>query len=224
MRRTQCDDNGIRGEWDYVMKRECAALSSIALSVALLGCGAAPPAAPAPRGQAEQAQPYAGARARAIKALAPERVDELLAGRGAGYALAAELNGYPGPRHVLELARQLALSPEQERVASDLAAIMEQQARALGTQLVELEAQLNRTFAGGTTTQEELARLTADIGTLEGRLRAVHLGTHLTMRDALSPHQRAQYDSLRGYSGHVGHAGMVGGTRTGAPRHEPAPR
>ena len=37
-----------------------------------------------------------------------------------GLALAAELNGYPGPRHVLDLADQLGLTPEQQVEAQRL--------------------------------------------------------------------------------------------------------
>lgn len=46
-----------------------------------------------------QHSPYAGLPAREIKALSPEEIADLAAGRGMGLALAAELNGYPGPRH-----------------------------------------------------------------------------------------------------------------------------
>jgi hypothetical protein len=42
-------------------------------------------------------QPYAGLEARAIKALSEQQIADLEAGRGMGMALAAELNGYPGP-------------------------------------------------------------------------------------------------------------------------------
>jgi hypothetical protein len=57
-----------------------------------------------PRREAPSEAPYAGHQERPIKALAPEEVAGLLGGEGMGYALAAELNHYPGPRHVLDLA------------------------------------------------------------------------------------------------------------------------
>src|SRR4051794_23181782 len=57
--------------------------------------------------------PYAGMQARPIKALSEQQVADLAAGRGMGLALAAELNGYPGPTHVLELADRLELSADQ---------------------------------------------------------------------------------------------------------------
>lgn len=47
--------------------------------------------------------PYSGTEARPVKALNEQQVADLRAGRGMGLALAAELTGYPGPSHVLEL-------------------------------------------------------------------------------------------------------------------------
>ena len=52
----------------------------------------------------EKPSPYAGQQARQVKALSKAEIEGLLAGRGLGYAKAAELNHYPGPRHVLDLA------------------------------------------------------------------------------------------------------------------------
>ena len=57
--------------------------------------------------------PYVGMQTRSIKALSEQQIADLKAGRGMGLALPAELNGYPGPAHVLELSDQLGLSTEQ---------------------------------------------------------------------------------------------------------------
>lgn len=168
----------------------------LALTVLLAGCATAP--APPSR---DPAQPYAGPEQRPIKALATERVADLLAGRGASYALAAELNSYPGPRHVLDLAAGLGLTPEQKRAAEEAYATMEAEAKQLGQQLVEREAALDRAFAGGAATAGEVARLAGEAAATEGQLRAVHLRAHLAMKDALTPEQVARYDRLRGYAG-----------------------
>ena len=64
-------------------------------------------------GTAVAQTPYAGMQTRSIKALSDQQIADLRAGRGMGLALAAELNGYPGPSHVLELADKLDLSPDQ---------------------------------------------------------------------------------------------------------------
>ena len=62
------------------------------------------------------ASPYAGEQSRSIKSLSQQDVADYMAGKGMGCAKAAELNGYPGPAHVLELADQLALTPSQTLV------------------------------------------------------------------------------------------------------------
>ena len=50
--------------------------------------------------------PYAGQQTRTIKALSDDEIAALRNGEGMGMAKAAELNGYPGPIHVLSLAAQ----------------------------------------------------------------------------------------------------------------------
>jgi Spy/CpxP family protein refolding chaperone len=153
-----------------------------------------------PTGAATQ-QPYAGLQNRPLKALPPERVDALLAGRGAEYALAAELNHYPGPLHVLQLGAQLELTPQQEQRAQELYAAVQQGAQPLGRQLVELETQLDTAFGSGAITPAELSRRTDEIAAVEGRLRDVHLAAHVEMKAVLTPEQVTRYDQLRGYSG-----------------------
>jgi hypothetical protein len=75
---------------------------------------------------AQSSRPYAGMQARAIKALSAEQIADLKAGRGLSLALAAELNGYPGLRHVLELVEQLGLTDQQradvQRLFDDMTA------------------------------------------------------------------------------------------------------
>ena len=51
--------------------------------------------------------PYAGEEAREIKALSTAETKSYLSGEGMGLAKAAELNGYPGPSHVLALGADL---------------------------------------------------------------------------------------------------------------------
>ena len=179
---------------------------SIMAAAVLVGTHAIPKIAPVavPAVQAQSvappsAQPYAGWETRPIKALSPERVADLLAGRGASYALAAELNHYPGPKHVLDLSVPLQLRPEQEQIARDLFVRMEHEALQLGSQLVDLEAELDAAFSSGTITPASLEKITADIGTVESQLRSVHLKTHLVMREVLTEEQVIQYDQLRGY-------------------------
>jgi hypothetical protein len=143
--------------------------------------------------------PYAGEQVREIKALSPEAVDGLLAAEGMGYARAAELNGYPGPRHVLDLGDELGLSAEQRRRVEEVRSRMREAAVDLGERLVAAERALDRAFASGEATAEEVVRLTGESAAIEGRLRAVHLEAHLETRALLTEEQVDVYGRLRGY-------------------------
>lgn len=161
---------------------------------------------------AQAPSPYAGEVGRGIKALAPERAAGLLAGAGLGYAKAAELNGHAGPRHVLELTAELGLSAEQRTAVEASFERMKAAAIEAGTDLLAVEAELDRRFAHRHLDESKLAELTARIGELEGRLRLVHLRAHLETDAILEPEQRQHYSELRGYgvsgaSGHEGHEG-----------------
>lgn len=171
----------------------------------LAGCAeqeaSGPPTGKVSSGETSSEQSYAGLEERSIRALPAEKVDDLLAGRGAGYALAAELNHYPGPRHVLDLAGELDLTAEQERTVRDVYSTMEEEAKPLGRELVDLEEGLDRSFRNEEIDEEDLVQVTDQIANTEGRLRAAHLSAHLDLKKILSPDQIATYDSLRGYAG-----------------------
>src|SRR5688572_6114210 len=143
--------------------------------------------------------PYAGQQTRGVKALSDQQIADLRAGRGMGLALAGELNGYPGPLHVLELGDQLALSTDQRTRVQALFDAMKAEAIIVGEALIRQETELDRAFAAQAMSQEKLDAMTGQIGQTQGRLRAVHLKYHLTTASLLTPHQRHQYASLRGY-------------------------
>jgi len=143
--------------------------------------------------------PYAGMQTRTIKALSDQQIADLKAGRGMGLALPAELNGYPGPIHVLELADQLELSVEQKARINDLFNSMKAEAVPLGTKLLEQEAALDQQFANHTITAESLKAATAEIGATQAELRDTHLKYHLRTAQILSPQQMQHYSVLRGY-------------------------
>ncbi|WP_448191275.1 Spy/CpxP family protein refolding chaperone [Azospirillum sp. sgz301742] len=150
---------------------------------------------------AQTPSPYAGQQTREIKALSPEDMESLLKAKGMGLAKAAELNGYPGPPHVLDLAADLGLSAEQVTAMKDILARMTAAAKPLGTTIVERERDLDRQFAERRIDQASLAAATAGIAQIQGELRAVHLAAHLETRAALSDEQASRYNTLRGYGG-----------------------
>jgi Spy/CpxP family protein refolding chaperone len=145
--------------------------------------------------------PYAGLETRSIKALSEEQVADLRAGRGMGLALAAELNGYPGPLHVLELADSLQLLQPQRARMEALFATMKAETIALGEKLIVAEAELDRQFAAKLITEAALVTATQAIGTAQAALRAAHLEYHLAAAEVLTPVQRDRYAELRGYAG-----------------------
>jgi Spy/CpxP family protein refolding chaperone len=146
-------------------------------------------------------QPYAGMETRAIKALSDQQIADLKAGRGMGFALAAELNGYPGPVHAIELADKLGLSPDQIGKLRDLFEAMKAETIPLGIQLIAAEKTLDDAFAGKTVTLASLDADTQRIGAIQARLRAAHLKYHLSTIAVLTPEQGETYKELRGYSG-----------------------
>ena len=149
---------------------------------------------------APAASPSAGLEGRMVKALSDQQVADLRAGRGMGYALAAELNGYPGPSHVLELGAQLGLTGSQRSRMQALFEAMKAETIPLGERLIAQEADLDRQFSGRTVTTASLAAATAAIGATQAALRAAHLRYHLATAEVLTPEQVRRYDELRGYS------------------------
>lgn len=167
----------------------------------VLGTLAAPvsPSFAAPAA-ASPASSYAGQETRAIKALSQQEVDAYLAGKGMGLAKAAELNGYPGPSHVLELAEPLQLTEAQRAHTRALFAAMEDKAQALGRALVERERELDQLFASRSADRERLARVLGDVGALQAQVRGAHLEAHIEQARILSAQQIARYAELRGYA------------------------
>ena len=147
--------------------------------------------------------PYAGMQTRSIKALSEQQIADLKAGRGMGLALPAELNGYPGPVHVLELSDQIGLSAEQKARVQALFESMKAEAVPLGAKLLEQEAALNEQFASRSVTPESLKTVTAAIGVTQGELRDTHLKYHLQTAQILTPDQMQRYSELRGYGSTV---------------------
>jgi hypothetical protein len=148
---------------------------------------------------AHGAEGYTSLVDRRIKALSNEEVDGLLKGEGMGLALSAELNGVPGPLHLLELADALELDAEQLDAIRRIFEEMRSETSRLGEALVELEATLDRRFVHRHIDPEVIRDLTSKIAGLNGEIRAVHLIAHLEVDPLLSDQQRARYQVLRGY-------------------------
>lgn len=173
-------------------------MRSVLLSFIVLGAFAAPAVA--------DVSPYRGMERRAVKALSDQEIDGLKAGKGMSMALAGELNGFPGPRHVLDMAGPLGLSAGQVAAVQALFDTMQAEATALGAAVINKEGELEHGFRSATLDDQSLTATVMAIAELRGRLRATHLRYHLATRELLDPQQLALYDHLRGYEGHeAGH-------------------
>ena len=135
-----------------------------------------------------------------VHALSPDEAKQYLSGDGMGYAKAAELNHFPGPMHVLELADKLGLSAEQRAATKRLMDAHKAHARAIGSELVDSERELEALFGAGRVDEAALARAVRTAAALQGEYRLSHLETHRRMRTLLNEEQVKRYDELRGYS------------------------
>ena len=143
---------------------------------------------------------YVGQEKREIKSLSESDIEELENGKGWGFAKAAELNGVPGPIHLLEMKKEIRLSSEQIQKIEDIYQKMKKQAIPLGLELIELERRLNNHFANRTITDSLLHKLLGEIVQVRKKLRYAHLSAHLKTPDILSFEQITLYNQLRGYS------------------------
>lgn len=147
----------------------------------------------------EHRSAYAAQEPSGIAALSLRELGDLTSGSGMGLARAAELNHYPGPKHVLELATELNLSDEQQARTEEIRVEMIEEAKRVGKEIVEKERILDRRFSHRHIDESTLRRLTSEISSLYGELRFIHMSAHLQLASVLEADQVEAYDSLRGY-------------------------
>ena len=143
--------------------------------------------------------PYVNQLDSSVKGLSAKEVDDLLNGRGMGFARMAELNNYPGPKHLLELSNELSLSKVQLEVIEAVFKNMQAKAKLLGKNIVELELALSEDFVKREIDAVSLEKQTVELARLYGKLRATHLTAHLEVTPLLSDEQIQHYNFLRGY-------------------------
>jgi len=143
---------------------------------------------------------YTGQEKRDIKSLSNDDIRELRAGSGWGMAKAAELNGLPGPKHILEMKKEIKLTAEQEKIVIALYKEMNNEAIELGNKFIEYEKELNSRFAERNINEKVLEELLIKISETYKSLRYTHLSAHLKTPGILSEDQIKKYNKLRGYS------------------------
>lgn len=169
------------------------------IAIPVLALGTCALASPALAQHAHQESPYAGMERSEIPSLTVQEIEDLRSAAGMGFAKPAELNHYPGPRHVLDLAGEIGLTSDQRAEIQIIASVMRRRALELGEEIIEAERALNQRFAHGHIDDGTLESATQEIAALYGELRYEHLRAHLTTRHVLTDAQVAEYDDLRGY-------------------------
>lgn len=144
--------------------------------------------------------PYAGMQNRAIKSLSDNDINELRRGGGWGLALAAELNGMPGPAHLLELKDQIPLAADQVTKTQALLDEMRKASIPTGERLIAAEKALEAAFAAGKVDEPSLRSLLTEAESARTELRFIHLSQHYKTVQFLKPEQIKRYNILRGYA------------------------
>ena len=134
----------------------------------------------------KHASVYAGQEQRQIKSLSESDIAQLKAGAGWGLAKAAELNGVPGPLHLLEMKEQIGLSNSQIEAIEALYQEMKQEAITLGERLIDQEKSLEKHFREHIPTTDKLREMLNEIGKTRAALRYAHLSAHLNTPNILT--------------------------------------
>src|SRR5262245_65908219 len=132
--------------------------------------------------------PYRHQTQSSLRGFSEAEVAELRAGTGMGLARAAELNSYPGPRHILDAihAGRLQASPTQVRQLQEIFDEMRSDARRIGAQILSEEEQLETAFRTTTIAEHDLRARLAQIASLKGEFRVTHLRAPLLAKAVLN--------------------------------------
>lgn len=157
----------------------------------------------APKGQMQQMHGQAeggmqGMGGGMLGGVSAQEKEALLKGAGLGAGMIAMMNGYPGPKHVLEMGDELELTAAQRESIGTIYGKVKAESVKYGTELVEKDEELAALFASGSVSTDKVEKLSRDIGELQGRVRAAHLNAHVETFDALTPAQRETLSSMQG--------------------------
>lgn len=147
--------------------------------------------------------PYVKQMNNQIKAITQKDLEGLKKGSGmpfGGMAKAAELNGLPGPRHVLDMSQQVKLTKDQQRKINKIFNKMNSEARKLGAHLIKIERQMDDQMKSGKINSSTLNDLVNKSATVYGKLRYSHLVAHLQTKNVLTKKQIDTYNKIRGYN------------------------
>jgi Spy/CpxP family protein refolding chaperone len=109
----------------------------------------------------------------------------------------AMMNGYPGPKHVLEMGDELELTAAQRESIGTIYGKVKAESVKLGTELVEKDEALAALFTSGSVSTKDVEKRSREIGELQGRLRAAHLNAHVQTHAELTPAQLAKLPTMQ---------------------------
>jgi len=147
---------------------------------------------------------FAGASKKVPVTMTSEEVEGYFSGAGMGQGQPAETFGYPGPKHVLELEKELELTPEQKYRVEAFFKKMGTEAVYFGKRLVVEELALDEFFRSGQTNLDALGNRLERIGGWKWKLRQAHLVAHVKTKLVLTPEQIKKYQELRSDSTSAG--------------------
>lgn len=133
----------------------------------------------------------------ALQAMPRRQFNNLLQGRGMGAARIADLKGYPGPMHVLEMAEELEISDTQREQTEQIMQRMRSTAQQRGRELIEAERKLEALFDGGAVQPSAVDAALLEIANLQAKVRAAHLHAHIEQARVMNDEQIAKYTELR---------------------------
>ncbi|MEW5843537.1 MAG: hypothetical protein AB1775_09780 [Bacteroidota bacterium] len=133
----------------------------------------------------------------ALKSLSKEHIEGLLNGESMGMAKAAELNGYPGPRQILDYIEELKLNDNQVDQLRLIYVKEKEEAIKLGRSIIDEERKLNELFSNKTANPQNLEDNLIKIAVQNGKLRYVHLKAHYEARKLLSEKQINLYYKIK---------------------------
>lgn len=130
-----------------------------------------------------------------------KQMQAYLEGEPVDETLPAQAFGYPHPRQVLDLGKELALTAEQKKRMDYILTTTRSDARALGKKIVGEELLLDDLFRKGNADlpsfYAELGNRLESIGGWRWRLRVAHLSLYVKTKMALNSDQLRKYHELR---------------------------
>ncbi len=132
-----------------------------------------------------------------LSGVSEQEKEMLLKGGGLGAGMIAMMNGYPGPKHVLEMGDELELTAAQRESIGTIYGKVKAESVKLGTELVEKDEELAALFTSGSVSTKDVEKRSREIGELQGRLRAAHLNAHVQTHAELTPAQLAKLPTMQ---------------------------